>query len=121
MPLGSCHHNRWLQRRNCTYEEDFVSQSQVLMNRLLQKGYARLVLDREIETVWSLERKILVSNSPKDNQYSAANMRMSLDFNVQNKKFEKIVKKYWPILKQDRVLGPPLPECPQFIYRKAPS
>lgn len=46
--------------------------------------------------------------------------RKILDFNV-HKKFEKIVRRHWPILKQDRVLGPALPEYPEFVYRKAPS
>ena len=46
---------------------------------------------------------------------------MLLDFSIQHKKFEKIVAKHWPILKGDVVLGPALPERPQFIYRKAPS
>lgn len=67
------------------------------------------------------DRNTLVSNVPNVNQNSAANMRIILDFNVQHKKFERLVQKHFPILKQDRVLGPVLPEHPQFIYRKAPS
>lgn len=29
--------------------------------------------------------------------------------------------KYWSILKYDRILGPHLPNRPEFIYSKAPS
>lgn len=48
IPLGSCHHTQWLCniprgqfvrfRRNCTHESDYLSQSQVLTARFLQKG-----------------------------------------------------------------------------------
>lgn len=62
-----------------------------------------------------------MSNGPKEKQSPSMNTRMILDYNVQHKKFEKIVFKYWLILKQDRVLGPALSDHPQFKYRKAPS
>lgn len=44
-----------------------------------------------------------------------------LDYSIQYKKFERIIAKHWPILKNDQTLGPVLPDRPEFIYRKAPS
>lgn len=46
---------------------------------------------------------------------------MILDYNIQHRKFEKIVEKHWPILKHDRILGPLLSDRPQFVYKRAPS
>ena len=74
--------------------------------------------------VQKLDRTTLVAD--KDNPTGEStnvthNFKMILDYNVQHKKFERIIAKNWSILKQDKVLGPVLPEKPQFIYKKAPS
>lgn len=48
IPLNSCHHKMWLcnfprrqfiRLRNCSSEEEFLLQSQVLANRVIQKGH----------------------------------------------------------------------------------
>lgn len=44
-----------------------------------------------------------------------------MDFNMQHKQIEKIVKKYWNIVKADRHLGTILPEKSRFTYRRAPT
>lgn len=53
----SCHHKAWLGsvpkrqflrlRRNCTNSEDFVSESSILRQRFLEKGYSAEALDVE--------------------------------------------------------------------------
>lgn len=95
IPLESCNHNRWLcnfpRGQNCTQEEDFVSQSQVLSTRFQQKGYDRSILDNEIEKVRNMDRNTLIFNVPNVNQNTTTQIRMILDFSVQHKKFEKIV------------------------------
>lgn len=42
-------------------------------------------------------------------------------FNTQYEAFEHILKKYWPILKEDRVLSQIPPNKPKFVYRRAPT
>lgn len=42
-----------------------------------------------------------------------------LDFNVQHKDIEKIFKKYWYILKEDKHLQSILPDKPLIIYKRA--
>lgn len=42
-------------------------------------------------------------------------------FNNQYKALKHIMKKYWPILKEDRVLSRILPARPKFVYRRAPT
>lgn len=44
-----------------------------------------------------------------------------MDYNVHYKKFERIVCKNEPIVKQDNILGPMFLAVPQFIIKKAPS
>lgn len=78
IPLGSCHHKSWLcniprsyfvrLRRNCTEEEDFITQSQVLSSRFQQKGYDKSSLDSE--KVWAMDRASLVSNKIKETSVS---------------------------------------------------
>lgn len=131
IPLGSCHHLQWLCnipkgqfvriRRNCTHEQEYLAQSEVLSARFVQKGYNKSDIKKHIETVRKMDRTSLVSNRPRVKQDETGNIRIILDYNVQYKKFEKIIRKYWPILKQDKTLGPVLPERPQFVYKRAPS
>lgn len=102
--LESCHHNRWLRniprgqcirlRRNCTQEEDFISQSQVLSTRFQQKGYDQSILENEIEKVRNIESNTLSLNISGISQNTTTQMRMILDFNFQHKKFEKIVQRH---------------------------
>lgn len=130
IPLESCHHRSWLcnfprgqfirLRRNCTHEDDYISQSQVLASRFQQKGYEKSALDSEIERVCNMDRNVLVSNQIRDNDIGVPNFKMVLNFNVQHKKFERIFQKNWSILKQDKVLGPLLPSRPSFTYKKPP-
>lgn len=47
--------------------------------------------------------------------------KMVLDFNVQYRQVERIIRCYWNILKRDKVLGPVLPGNPGFLYKKAPT
>lgn len=42
-------------------------------------------------------------------------------FNRQYQGVERIVRKYWPILKSDRILSKILPKRTRFVYRKAPT
>lgn len=42
-------------------------------------------------------------------------------FNNQYQQLQHIIKKYWPILKEDRTLSKTLPKKPRFIYRRAPT
>ena len=131
IPLSSCHHRLWLcniprgqfvrLRRNCTLESDYLAQSQELSNRFVSKGYSRPLIKQEMEKVRLLERSVIVADKPPITDKEPSNFKMVLDYNIQYKKFEKIVAKHWPILKGDVVLGPALPDRPQFIYRKAPS
>lgn len=103
VPLESCHHSFWLcniprgqfirLKGNCTRKEDFISQSQVLSSRFQQKEYDKNTLDGEIERVRIMGRHVLVSNLNRECKNDVNNFKMTLDYNVQYKKFEKIVLK----------------------------
>lgn len=68
----------------------------------------------------SMDRKNLFkkNNNKKEKPMDIA---FITGFNTQYKDFKHILKKYWPILKEDRVLAKILPNKPNFIYRKAPN
>ena len=133
IPLSSCHHRLWLcniprgqfvrLRRNCTIEADFLTQSQVLAQRFVQKGYSTSDIDQEIERVRLMDRDVIIADKPCDPTVIEANInhKILLDYNIQHKKFERIIVKHWAVLKGDTVLGPVLPERPQFVYKKAPA
>lgn len=43
-----------------------------------------------------------------------------LNYNVQHRKVEQIIKKYWTKFRVDRDLKQMLPDRPKFMYKKAP-
>lgn len=44
-----------------------------------------------------------------------------LHYNLQNKDIERIITKYWRVLKQDISLCDSLPDKPKIIYKRAPN
>lgn len=133
IPLTSCYHKSWLcniprgqfirLRRNCTSDDDFLVQSQVLADRFKEKGYSEALVNAEIAKVLAIDRNTVVEDKVKsiEDNTNVSSYRIILDYNIQYKKLEHIIAKHWPILKGDRTLGPVLPDHPRFIYRKAPS
>lgn len=61
-----------------------------------------------------LNKKIRMKNERKE-------LAFITGFNNQYTDVERIIKRYWPILKEDRVLANILPGKPKFVYRKAPT
>lgn len=104
IPMDSCHHRSWLcniprgqfirLRRNCSKEEDYFTQSNILAERFRQKGYNTENITKEIHTVGKLDRATLVTDIKKSKEVRQDyEFKMILDFNIQHKKFEKIVMK----------------------------
>lgn len=67
----------------------------------------------------SMDRNALFNKTNK--KKDQMEMAFITGFNTQYKAFEHILKKYWPILKEDRVLSKILPNRPKFVYRRAPT
>ena len=80
-------------------------------------------MDSEIERVRLMNREVIVSDKPPVTSAieQITNHKIVLDYNIQYKKFDRIVVKHWAVLKGDAVLGPTLPDRPQFVYKKAPA
>lgn len=65
-------------RRNCTHEDDFITQSQVLVSRFEQIGYVRQSLEGEIAKVKTMDRQTLVSDRIKVFNSDDHNFKMIL-------------------------------------------
>lgn len=62
-----------------------------------------------------MDRKSLLFEG-KQRGSSIYEFSIVLDYKIQFRQVEKIITKHWIILKKDRILGPPLPPSPGFIY-----
>lgn len=125
--LNSCHHPRWLGvipksqmlriRRNCSKEDDYNFQANIILERFHAKGYKLEDLKRTKKIVGEMDRKDLFKPKvKKENDYGIAFMT---GFNRQYRDFEKI-KEHWPLLLEDGDLKKILPTQPKFIYTKPP-
>ena len=109
-------------RSNSTFRPP-DTRTDILAERFLQKGYNKGEIVGEIKKVGDMDRGPLVMDfRPKlPSKTGDTQLRISLDYNIQHKQFEKIVMKHWNILQKDQVLGTIIPPRPRFIYRKAPT
>lgn len=128
--MRSCHHKSWLFnipkgqltriRRNCTHDEVFKQQATFIGNRFKDKGYTDAFIHKQIETVTNLDRKVMLQGSKRIPRNMEAPM-LILDYNIQHREVEKVVRKHWHILKSDRHLKNILPDVPKIVYKKAPT
>lgn len=69
----------------------------------------------------TVERKTLLTKKVKTHETSHSDIAFITGYSNQYPQLEYIIKKYWPILKEDRTLAKNLPHKPRFIYRRAPT
>lgn len=110
-----------ISTRNCTRTSDFLSQSQLLKNRFLEKGYSQDLLDGEINAILSLERSSTLIERPKTTVDSRFKWAFTTTHSLQSKQVKNIFRKHWKVLLNDRLLGPALPEQAAVIFRGARS
>lgn len=123
----SCHHPMWTKaipkgqftriQRNCDDDEDFFTQTDILIKRFEEKGYERQALLNTREQISKLDRETILKDKPK--KQHKKDTAFITGYNLQYKAVEKSFKKYWPILLRDHTLKGILPEKTIFIYRKA--
>lgn len=112
--LDSCHHHSWLYniprgqfirlRQNCTLDSDYYVEANILADCFLQKGYTKEYIAGDIDSIGNLDRVTLVAASDKNKKKKDnSEYEIILDYNIQNKKFEKIIMGHWDILKKDLV------------------
>lgn len=128
LPITSCHHQPWLfnipkgqlirVRRNCTKESDYKIQADLVGKRFMDKGYDAEFINKQISSVQSLDRTTMIHTQKKTSLILEA-PALILNFNVQHKDIEKIKKKYWYILREDKHLQSILPDKPFIVYKRA--
>lgn len=67
-------------RRNCSSEEDYLSQSQVLALRFQQKGY-----EKGIERVRILDRQSIITGTQSRSDAMNGKYRMIVNYSVQHR------------------------------------
>lgn len=128
IPTSSCHHPKWKCnipkgqllriRRNFDSVEHFNTQADILIQRFYEKGYALDNLVKLKMEILNMDRKDLLWKKIR-NANNQKDVAFITGFNSQYKDFERIMRKYWPILREDGVLSNILPNKPKFVYRKA--
>ena len=110
-------------KRNCSDNNDFLSQSEILTERFKVKGYNPIFLEKIVEEVEKIPRsKCLEEKAINATCESNPNeWGFITQFHSQYKEVESIFKDHWHILLLDKKLGPVIPQQPRFIYRRAPT
>ena len=94
----------------------FLVQSNILMNRFLEKGYDQGTLTSTLNEVKGIDRIDLLRTKPRDTSKLPV-VPFVTTFSTQHFSVKKLLKKHWHILKNDPILGPVLPDNPQVIFK----
>lgn len=65
-----------------------------------------------------MDRDALLLNKPAQKRQELP-PALIMDYNIQYKQVERIIEKYWNVLKCDDILKTLIPDKPRFIYRRA--
>lgn len=107
-------------RRNCSQEEDFITESREIRKRLTQRGYKDEYLRKAFKRARNSTRNDLLfkREDRKDKQIIT---RFITTYTEQHKDLKAILGKAWPILLNDDKINKFIPPYPQITYRKAKS
>lgn len=100
---------------------DFLSKSQTLKLRFMEKGYKPLELDADIQAVSGVDRNSLLADCPKVQRENHFKWSFFTSYSIQHNEIKKILNKHWKVLLNDRVLGLVLPDRTGIIFRGAHS
>lgn len=106
--------------QNCSNLQDYENQSNILIDRFVEKGYKRKSLETLKEKVRLMDRNIMIEGKKYKKKNQHIEVAFLTGYNRQHKSV-KVLKKHWSILQSDTTLKSILPNKPTFIYRRAPS
>lgn len=107
--------------RGIVLEWKIATQSAILKDRFLEKGYASIDLDTEIDLISRIDRNSLLQVHPKKATDNKFRWSFFTTYSIQSRQIKEILKKHWGVLQYDRYLGPILPERARVIFRGAQS
>uniref|UniRef100_A0A8C5PUJ4 Reverse transcriptase domain-containing protein n=1 Tax=Leptobrachium leishanense TaxID=445787 RepID=A0A8C5PUJ4_9ANUR len=124
----SCHLPQWLNavpkgqflrmKRNCTNISDFDIQSTKLRSDCAEKGYNIQTLEDTRAEVRQMERLDLLKKKKKNPILNPMeSIPFIFSYNPLNKDIRRSIKKHWPILQKDPILGGILPAIQRIICR----
>lgn len=93
----------------------------MLKQRLVDKGYDATLVKLVLHRVASIDRESLLADRVPWEPDESFKFSMLTSYSSKYKDITKIFDKHWDVLKQDKVLGPKLPERAKVIFKGAPS
>uniref|UniRef100_A0A8C5PKA4 Helix-turn-helix domain-containing protein n=1 Tax=Leptobrachium leishanense TaxID=445787 RepID=A0A8C5PKA4_9ANUR len=123
----SCHHAPWLKgvpkgqfvrlRRNCSDGDTYKEQALSLKQDFLDKGYDDMELVNIILELSQTDRDNYLEYKPNNKEVKEP--LFICDYNHKADKIKKILKKHWPILKNDVDLADVIGPVPKIVFRGA--
>lgn len=114
-----------LTRRNCSEENEFVTEISTLKRRFLKRGYPEDWIETAVSKASKRKREeILFEKSTTKVQKEDKDRnqcRMITTFSRQQERLKSIMNKHWHVIKNDPVLGKVVTRRPQITFRKVKS
>ncbi|XP_069481316.1 uncharacterized protein [Ambystoma mexicanum] len=100
-------------RRNCTDKKDFVAQSNIIEERLSQRGYPSHILRQSRKRARHQHREILLAKKSLENS-NQSRMVCAMTYNTHHARIKKAIGKHWHLLQ----MNTPDLEYPMFAFKK---
>lgn len=106
-------------RRNCSTNEDFQREADLLTIRLLNRGYTKSSLKKAFNRVKLTNRQDLIFRTKKQSKDDTT-IRIIMRFSNEHA-VRKIISKYWSILTEDPIVKGLVTSKPQITYKESGS
>lgn len=113
LSIESCHHKNWLYdipkgqmlrlRLNCTNVIDYTEQPTKVGQRFINKGYDRRFIEETTKEILEMEKSAQINDKERINQQTDR-VSIILEYIIQHKQVERIIRCYWHILQVDKHL-----------------
>lgn len=104
-------------KRNCTLDEDFQKEADLLRNRLLIRGYSKTNLKKAFNRVKNLNRHSLIYKTRQER--SSTSTRVITKFNRQHAKVRTIYNIFWYLLTADQRISRFIKSYPEITYKRS--
>ncbi|XP_053571770.1 E3 ubiquitin-protein ligase MARCHF6 [Bombina bombina] len=105
-------------RRNCTNEEQYEENSNLITNRLRQRGYTDDILDEAKESIKDIPREHFLKYKKKENQVMTTAPKFITTYSTDYYKICDIIRESVPILYTDPILKEIVQQGINFIPRR---
>lgn len=108
-------------RKNCTEDNKFKEQAEIIRKRFQEKGYPKQLINNAFQRAKNLSQETCLEEKRKPLDNTTKGFNFITTYNCSHKTIRDTLEKHWHILQRDPFLQNNLPEHPPVTFRRPPT